>query len=131
VGWLEMYVGLPWALERAARLASDTRRRLAETPAVTVLTPQAPMATIVTARVDGWDAAALREELGRRAFAICGLVPALHALRLSVGWFNTDEELDRLLATIRELAAAGPDALPRRPALVLLGESAVRDEASS
>lgn len=122
VGWLEMYVGLPWVLERGGRLAADTRDRLAAVPGVTVLTPKDRMATIVTFRLEGWSASALLEELGRRVFAIAGIVPALDAVRLSIGWFNTEAELERLLAVVAILAEEGPDA-PRRPALVILGDA--------
>jgi L-cysteine/cystine lyase len=123
VGWLEMYVGLPWIHERGAVLAVETSARLAAVPGVSVLTPRERMASIVTFRLDGWSAPALREELGRRVFAIVGIVPALDALRLSVAWFNTETELEQLLDALGSLAEEGPDA-PRRPALVFLGDAA-------
>jgi L-cysteine/cystine lyase len=124
VGWLEMYVGLPWALERGRQLAAEVAGRLGQVPGVALLTPRDRMATIVTLRLEGWTASRLREELGRRVFAIVGLVPALDAVRLSIAWFNSEEELDRLVNTVAELAEAGPEAPPRRPTLVVLGEGA-------
>ena len=70
-GWLSMYVGLPWAQERAdpprGRGGRPPRRR---SPASRCVTPRGAMATLVTFRIAGWPAAAAVEELGSRAFAI-------------------------------------------------------------
>lgn len=122
VGWLEMYVGLPWAFDRTARLAEGLMDQLAGVDGVELLTPRERRAAIVAFRVAGWDAERVREELGRRVFAICGVVDAQaeSAIRLSVGCWNTDEELDRSVAAVRELAAHTPETLPRRPGLVIL-----------
>ncbi len=120
VGWLQMYVGLPWALERAGRLARQTAERLASIEGVVVLTPLDRMATIVTVRVDGWPSQELGTALSRQIFAITRTIPALDALRLSIGYFNTEAELDRLVTAVAEIAAHTPDTLPRRPDLVVL-----------
>jgi L-cysteine/cystine lyase len=120
VGWLQMYVGLPWALERAGRLARQTAHRLSSVRGVTVLTPLDRMATMVSFRVDGWPSEELRGALARQVFAITRTVPSLDALRLSVGYFNTEAELDRLVAAVAQIAAHTPDTLPRRPDLVVL-----------
>jgi hypothetical protein len=41
---------------------------------------------------------------------------------LSVGFFNTEAELDRVAAIVAELAAHTPQTLPPRPSLTILGE---------
>ncbi|OGN88102.1 MAG: hypothetical protein A2X23_11020 [Chloroflexi bacterium GWC2_73_18] len=119
-GWLAMHVGLAWVQERGARLARLAADLLAAVPGVTLLTPRDRMATLVTFRVAGWPAEALREELGRRVFAITRTIAALDALRISVGFFNTDEELRRFVVAVGELAATTPDRLPPRPPLAIL-----------
>ncbi len=116
-GWLSMYVGLPWAHERAARLASAAAERLAATAGVTLLTPRERMATLVSFQVAGWVAADVVEVLGRRAHAIVRSIPGLDAVRLSVGFFNSDEELGRVLDAVEEIAAHTPGTLPARPAI--------------
>lgn len=120
VGWLEMYVGLAWAYERAARLARHAAEALAGVPGVTLLTPLERMASLVSFRVAGWPAEELRAELGRRVFAISRTIPDLDALRISVGWFNTEAELDVFVGAVAELAAHTPATLPRRPAMVIV-----------
>ncbi len=89
-------------------------------PGVTMLTPPERMATLVSFRVARWPAEELRTELGRRVFAITRTVPELDALRISVGWFNTEAELDAFCGAVAELAAHTPDTLPRKPALVIV-----------
>ncbi len=120
-GWLSMYVGLPWALARAARLASAAADRLASIPGVTLVTPRARMGTLVTFRVAGWPAAAAVAELGTRAFAIIRDMPPIEAIRISVGFWNTDEELDRFAAAVELLARHTPDTIPPRRTLAVLG----------
>jgi L-cysteine/cystine lyase len=120
-GWLAMYVGLPWALERAARLAVATADRLGAVPGVTVLTPRDRMATLVTFRIAGWTPGLAMEELGARVFAILCDLPVLDALRISVGFWNTDDELERFVDAVALLARHTPGTLPKRRTLSVLG----------
>src|SRR3990172_7593899 len=124
VGWLEMHVGLAWAFERAGRIARATAARLAAVPGVTLVTPQERMATLVSFRVQGWTPLELRKELSRRVFAITRTVAAVDALRISVGFFNSEDELERFAEAVAELARHTPAPLPRRPALVMLPSDA-------
>jgi selenocysteine lyase/cysteine desulfurase len=116
-GWLAMQVGLPWAHARAAGLAHAAAVRLADTPGVTLVTPPDRMATLVTFRIPGWPAERVVEELARRVLAIVRPIPALDAVRISVGFFTTAEELARVLDAVAELARHTPDSLPPRPAI--------------
>jgi L-cysteine/cystine lyase len=124
VGWLEMYVGLEWVYERAARLSRQGAQRLAEVDGVELLTRRDSMATLMAFRVSGWTAEQVREELSRRIFAITRTIPELDALRISVGFFNTDEELERFVDAVGLLARHTPETLPRRPALVVMPAAA-------
>jgi len=119
-GWLSMFVGLPWAHERAARLAGWAADRLCAMPRVTLLTPRRQMATLVTFRVTGWTGDEVAEALGRRAHAIVRSVPGLDAIRLSVAFFTTGDELRRVLDGVEEIAAHTPATLPARPAIEFL-----------
>lgn len=120
-GWLTMYVGLPWAHDRAAALARSAADRLAGIDGVTLLTPRGNMATLVTFRIAGWGAAEARGELGARVFAILRDMPQLDALRISVGFWNTEEELERFASAVELLAAHTPDTIPPRRTLAVLG----------
>jgi selenocysteine lyase/cysteine desulfurase len=120
VGWLQMYVGLPWAIERAGRLARQTAARLTEIEGLTVLTPPDRMATLVTFRVDGWACGELRSALAQQVFAITRTIEALDAVRLSIGYYTAEAELDRLVAAVALIASHTPATLPRRPELLVL-----------
>jgi len=119
-GWLAMHVGLPWAHARAARLARDVAIGLQGMPGVALVTPPDRMATLVTFRLPRWPAERVAEELARRVFAIVRPIPGLDAVRLSVGFFTTDEELRRVLDAVAELAHHTPASLPPRPAVEFL-----------
>ncbi len=120
-GWLSMYIGLPWAQERAARLATIAVDRLASIEGVRMITPARSMATLVTFRIDGWSAPAALGELGARTFSILRDLPGLDALRASIGWWLTEEELERFAGGVELLAAHSPHSLPPRRTLTVLG----------
>ena len=121
-GWLAMHVGLDFVYRRSGALAAHLADGLAETPGVELITPRDHLATLVTFRIEGWPAQEVLDELGRRTFAIARVIPESDWLRCSVGFFNTEDELDRVLATVAELARHTPDTLPRRPAITILGQ---------
>lgn len=123
VGWLEMYVGLPWALPRGERLAHWLLEALAATDGVKVVTPAAAAASIVTFRLANWRASDAADELGRRVFAILRPLPDLDVIRASTAWFNSEEELARFADAVAELARHTPETLPRRPSLSVLGNA--------
>lgn len=119
VGWLEMFVGLDWIFERGTRLARRLRDTLIAWQGVEVLTPDHAMATTVVFRLVGWPTEEALDELRRRSFAILGTVAGGEALRASVAWFNTEEELDRFAGVVAELGRHTPESLPRRPPLIV------------
>ena len=121
LGWLSMYVGLPWAQERAARLAAAAFDRLTAIPGVRMVSPRSTLGTLVTFRIDGWTAMAALPELGSRAFAIIRDLPPIDALRISVGFWNTEAELDRFAETVELLARHTPASIPPRRILEVIG----------
>ena len=122
IGWLTMFVGLDWVYERGARLARATADRLAAIPGVTLLTPLDHMATLIAFRVDGWTPDELKTELGARVFAVTRTVSLVDALRISVGFYNSEDELDRFVDAVGLLAAHTPSTVPARRTLAVLGD---------
>jgi len=121
LAWLSMYVGLEWVHQRGTTLARTTAARLAAIPGVEVVTPTERMATIVTFRIAGWPVEDAFDEISRRSFAIFRTVP-IDALRISVGFYNTDQELEQFASTVELVAAHSPATLPPRPTLTILGQ---------
>ena len=122
IGWLSMYVGLEFVHRRGMAMAAVAAARLRAIAGVRVLTPGHAMATIVTFTIDGWPAEAALDELGSRVFAIARTIPTLDAVRISVGFFTADDELERFAETVALLATHTPETLPRRRVLAILGE---------
>jgi selenocysteine lyase/cysteine desulfurase len=117
-----MYVGLPWIHERGQAMAARAAARLAAIPGVELLTPRDRMATLVALRIAGWTAEAALDELASRIFAVARTIPVLDAIRLSVGFFTTEAEIERVASTVELIAAHTPASLPRRARLTILGE---------
>jgi selenocysteine lyase/cysteine desulfurase len=62
-------------------------------------------------------------ELGARVFAVTRTLPLVDALRISVGFFNSEEELERFAEAVELLAAHTPATIPPRRTLAMLGEA--------
>jgi selenocysteine lyase/cysteine desulfurase len=120
IGWLTMYVGLEFVHRRGVAMARYAADILAKTEGVTLLTPRDRMATLVSFRIAGWEAQAALDELAARTFAIARTLPLVDALRISVGFWTTEEELDRFLDAVRLLAAHTPETIPARRTLAVL-----------
>lgn len=120
VGWLAMYVGLEFVHLRGPSLARRTADALAAIPGVELVTPLDRMATLVAFRIAGWPSAEAAAELGSRVFAVVRSIPLIDAVRASVGFFNSEDELDRFVDGVSLLASHAPDTLPPRRTLEML-----------
>jgi L-cysteine/cystine lyase len=123
LGWLSMYVGLDYVYRTGIARAAAMARRLAAIDGVRVLTPVDRMATLVTFTIAGWTAQAAVDELGSRVFAIARTIMSLDAVRVSVGFFNTVDELERFAGAVELLAAHTPESLPPRRRLTILDDA--------
>jgi L-cysteine/cystine lyase len=120
IAWLQMFVGLEWVHRRGMASARAAAGRLAGIRGVHVLTPVHQMGTLVTFTIDGWTAPAALAELGARVFAIARTIDRFDALRISVGFFTSDDELERFAEAVELLAAHTPETLPPRRTLTML-----------
>ena len=78
------------------------------------------MGTLVTFRIAGWPASTALDELGARVFAIARTIDHLDALRISVGFFTSDAEVERFIGCVELLAAHTPETVPPRRTLTIL-----------
>jgi selenocysteine lyase/cysteine desulfurase len=111
-----MEVGIAEGSERALRLAMQVRERLSALPGVTVLDRGARLGAIVSAGIDGWDANVLVERLKERRINTSAATRAWAlldfdrkgvetALRISPNYYNTEEEVERVVEAVRDVSS--------------------------
>jgi L-cysteine/cystine lyase len=122
IGWLTMYVGLDFVYRRGAQMARYAAEQLAAIEGVELLTPIDRMAGLISFRIKGWELDPALEELTSRTFAVARTIPLVNALRISIGFWATEEEIDRFMDGVRLLAAHTPETLPPRRTLTIVGQ---------
>ena len=122
IGWLTMFVGLDFVYRRGAEMAHRAADLLAQIEGVTLLTPRDRMAGLVSFRIGGWEPQAAMDELAARTFCIIRTLPPVDALRISPGFWTTEDEMDRFLDGVRLLAAHTPETIPARRTLTIVGQ---------
>lgn len=123
IGWLTMYVGLEFVHRRGAEMAHRAADLLTAIEGVSLLTPRDRMAGLVSFRIAGWEPQAALDELQSRTFCIARTLPLVNALRISVGFWTTEDELDRFVDGVRLLANHTPESLPPRRTLTIVGQA--------
>ena len=98
-------VGMDWILARIRRLARHMQGLIREIPGVRVVTPLGKEAGLVGFHVDGWRPSDLCARLQERRFMVRPepehQLPA--PARISTGFYNTEEELERLAEAIEDI----------------------------
>lgn len=111
-------VGVERGGRRARELAATLRSKLRGFSGIRVLDRGSELAAIVTLQVAGWDATELSKLLrtrginssaSLRAYAVIDMDEkgAASALRLSPHYYNTEEEIDRVVEQLKVVAARG------------------------
>jgi L-cysteine/cystine lyase len=110
--WIRDEVGIDWALSRIATLGGRFRRQIDEIDGVAVITPANAMAGLVNFNLMGMAPDRVTSELFARGYTIRSVdaKPCVISARASIGWWNTEEEVDGLVQAIAELASAAGDA---------------------
>jgi selenocysteine lyase/cysteine desulfurase len=109
-------IGIDAIAERTPALGGGLRDRLAEIDGVRILDRGRERCAIVTFTLSGWTAKAVQHELGVRAinssvslreYALFDFTDKAvdSCVRLSPHYYNTEQEVDRVVAVIGELAA--------------------------
>ncbi len=120
VGWLLMYVELPWAIDRTIELAEGLYEDLAAIDGVELLADLDAHGAVAAFRIAGWDAEQVVDELSRSIFAIVEADVEADVIRAGVGAWNRESELERFVKRVAEIAGHTPETLPRRPSLTII-----------
>jgi L-cysteine/cystine lyase len=123
IGWLTMFVGLDFVYRRGAEMARYAADGLAAVEGVELITPRDRMAGLMSFKIRGWEIQAALDELQARTFAVARTLPLIDALRISVGFWTTEDEIDRFVDGVRLLATHTPETLPPRRTLTIVGQA--------
>jgi L-cysteine/cystine lyase len=102
--WLNEEIGLEWMYQRIATLGQYCYQALESVPGVTILTPREPMAGLVHFTLEGVAPADLTSKLREQGILIRE-TPSPAANRVSLGFYNTQEEIDHLIEAVAGLRA--------------------------
>jgi L-cysteine/cystine lyase len=100
--WLEQFVGYAWMFEHISALNMYAYTVLQKVPGLTMLTPQPGGSGLLAFTLEGRDDAALVKELAEKYTITIRNIPSTHALRVSTGFYNTEEEIDTLVRALSE-----------------------------
>ncbi|HEX8996342.1 MAG TPA: aminotransferase class V-fold PLP-dependent enzyme [Ktedonobacterales bacterium] len=103
--WLSDDLGWEWIYQRVATLGAACRDALSTLDGVTMLTPRDQMAGLVHFTVAGIAPDALCQRLTEQSI-IARHTPNPLAVRVSTGFYNSHDDIARLVAAIREAQAA-------------------------
>ncbi len=109
--WLSKSVGWEFIFERIARLSKYTFQALNALPGVKVITPKGGQSGLITFNLEGYDPARVMVKL-RQENIIVRFLPHPYALRVSTGFYNTKNDVDRFIGALEEALSDSPDALP-------------------
>lgn len=103
LAWMRETFGWPWIFERTQSLARYARRAVEERDDLEVL-GSPPFAGITTIRCPAAGSPQATALLARDGFLVRHL-PALRAFRVSTAFFNTEDEIDSLIAMLEKLSS--------------------------
>jgi len=101
--WLEQTVGHQWLFERIASLSAYAYKALKEVPGLTMLTPQPGQSGLVSFKLEEHDDAEIVTYLRDKHNIYIRNIPSTKSLRISTGFYNTEEEIDKLVAALHEM----------------------------
>jgi len=99
--WIGQDLGMDWVESRINQVAGYTHQRLSELPGVSVVTPREALAGLIAFNVDGITGPDLTKRLAEEHNVTIRFVTKYinnpDAARVSLGFFNTEEDVDRFI----------------------------------
>ena len=101
--WLEETVGYQWLFERVVSLSTYAYKALKEVPGLTILTPRPGESGLVSFRFEGRDDTEIVTYLRDKHNIYIRNIPTTKSLRISTGFYNTEEEIDKIVAALYDM----------------------------
>ena len=103
LNWLEQTVGHKWLFERIVLLSDYAYKALKEVPGLSLLTPRPGKSGLVSFTLEGRDDTEVVTHLRDTYNMYIRNIPSTKSLRISTGFYNTEEELNKLVAALKEM----------------------------
>jgi L-cysteine/cystine lyase len=101
--WMAETIGMDWIYKRIASLNAYACNALQTIPAVSLLTPEPGASGLVAFLFDGHDDAEVVKQLAQQHNIYIRNLHSTHALRVSTGFYNTREDIDKLVQTLKKM----------------------------
>lgn len=101
--WLEETVGHRWLFERIGSLSAYAYKALNVVPGLTILTPRQGESGLVSFKLEGRDDTEVVTYLRDKHNIYIRNIPSTNSLRISTGFYNTEEEIDKLVTALKEM----------------------------
>jgi len=103
LNWLEEFVGYKWLFERISSLHTYACHAFKTIPGLTLLTPRPGASGLVTFKIEGYDVEEVVKRLKDEHNIYIRSIPSIEALRVSTGFYNTEEEIDMLVRALQDM----------------------------
>lgn len=101
--WLENTVGYNWLFSRIAALHTYAWNALKTVPGLTMLTPTPGASGLITFTLDGRDDTEVVKQLREKHNIFIRNIPSMKSLRISTGFYNTEDEIDQVVQALQEV----------------------------
>jgi L-cysteine/cystine lyase len=101
LAWMKKVVGYEWLFEQIKALSTYAHNALRQIPNLEMLTPQAGTSGLIGFRLGQLDVTEVVKKLHDTHNIYIRNIPSTHSLRVSTGFYNTEEEIDTLVEALR------------------------------
>ncbi len=103
LNWLDTVVGYEWLFQRIATLHTYAYHALKQIPGLTMLTPEPGASGLISFTLDDKNDAEVVAVLREQHNIYIRNIPSIKALRISTGFYNTEQEIDQLVQALTAL----------------------------
>ncbi len=101
--WMEESVEYEWLFERIKTLSTYTFNALKQVPKIKILTPQAGTSGLMGFTLGELDVTEVVQRLHDEHTIYIRNIPSTNSLRVSTGFYNTEEEIDTLVQALSKM----------------------------
>jgi L-cysteine/cystine lyase len=106
LNWLESFVGYEWLFKRISALHTYAYHALQKVPGLSLLTPEPGASGLLAFQLaERQDTTEIVKQLSEQHNISIRDIPSTKALRISTGFYNTEEEIDTLVQALQVIVA--------------------------